>query len=161
LLYRAWPQGSPGYFISGRCSLGKISQVAPIDKLSVALAIVFSIAFLGETLTLKTAIGCNLYYSGNNYYHTLENQNFYRMNSFQSHKKLKMDTITMILIIGIFAGMFSGFIGIGGGLIVVPCLVYFLGMSQHTAQGTSLAMMLPPIGAIAVYNYYKAGVVDF
>jgi len=72
-----------------------------------------------------------------------------------------MDTITMILIIGIFAGMFSGFIGIGGGLIVVPCLVYFLGMSQHTAQGTSLAMMLPPIGAIAVYNYYKAGVVDF
>jgi uncharacterized membrane protein YfcA len=67
----------------------------------------------------------------------------------------------MILIIGIFAGMFSGFIGIGGGLIVVPCLVYFLGMSQHSAQGTSLAMMLPPIGAIAVYNYYKAGEVDF
>jgi len=72
-----------------------------------------------------------------------------------------MDTVIIILIIGVFAGMFSGFIGIGGGLIVVPCLVYFLGMSQHSAQGTSLAMMLPPIGAIAVYNYYKAGAVDF
>lgn len=83
------------------------------------------------------------------------------MNSAQPNKKLKMETVIVILIIGIVAGMFSGFIGIGGGLIVVPCLVYFLGMSQHIAQGTSLAMMLPPIGAIAVYNYYKAGVVDF
>jgi len=83
------------------------------------------------------------------------------MNSLQPFKKFKMDTIIIILIIGIFAGMFSGFIGIGGGLIVVPCLVYFLGMSQHSAQGTSLAMMLPPIGVMAVYNYYKAGAVDF
>ncbi|MBK9733323.1 MAG: sulfite exporter TauE/SafE family protein [Chitinophagaceae bacterium] len=72
-----------------------------------------------------------------------------------------METVVLILIIGIFAGIFSGFIGIGGGLIVVPCLVYFLSMEQHAAQGTSLAMMLPPIGAIAVYNYYKAGQVDF
>lgn len=72
-----------------------------------------------------------------------------------------METIVIILLIGIVAGTFSGFVGIGGGLIVVPCLVYFLGMSQHSAQGTSLAMMLPPIGAIAVYNYYKAGQVDF
>ena len=72
-----------------------------------------------------------------------------------------MDTIIIILIIGIVAGIFSGFIGIGGGLVVVPCLVFFLGMSQHNAQGTSLAMMLPPIGVMAVYNYYKAGAVDF
>jgi uncharacterized membrane protein YfcA len=83
------------------------------------------------------------------------------MNSLQPNKKLKMDTVVIILIIGIFAGMLSGFIGVGGGLIVVPCLAYILGMSQHGAQGTSLAMMLPPIGAIAVYNYYKAGHVDF
>lgn len=83
------------------------------------------------------------------------------MNLPESPKKLKMETIIVILLIGIFAGMFSGFIGIGGGLIVVPCLVYFLGMSQHNAQGTSLAMMLPPIGVMAVYNYYKAGQVDF
>lgn len=72
-----------------------------------------------------------------------------------------METAIIILIIGIFAGIFSGFIGIGGGLIVVPCLVYFLGMEQHAAQGTSLAMMLPPIGVMAVYNYYQAGQVDF
>ena len=83
------------------------------------------------------------------------------MNSLQTDKKLKMETIIIILVIGIVGGVFSGFIGIGGGLIVVPCLVYFLGMSQHSAQGTSLAMMLPPIGIAAVYNYYKAGEVDF
>jgi hypothetical protein len=74
---------------------------------------------------------------------------------------LRMNTILIILLIGAIAGMFSGFIGIGGGLIVVPCLVYFLGFSQHQAQGTSLAMMLPPIGVMAVYNYYKQGAVDF
>ena len=74
---------------------------------------------------------------------------------------LRMNTIVIILLIGAVAGMFSGFIGIGGGLIVVPCLVYFLGFSQHQAQGTSLAMMLPPIGIMAVYNYYKQGAVDF
>ena len=72
-----------------------------------------------------------------------------------------MTTAVLILIIGLLAGVFSGFIGIGGGLIVVPCLVYFLGMGQHAAQGTSLAMMLPPIGVLAVYNYHKAGQVDF
>src|SRR5260221_12713515 len=83
------------------------------------------------------------------------------MNSLHPYKKLKMDTIIIILIIGILAGMFGGFIGIGGGLVVVPCLVFFLGMSQHSAQGTSLAMMLAPIGAATIYNYYKAGEVDF
>ncbi|MEO8149726.1 MAG: sulfite exporter TauE/SafE family protein [Bacteroidia bacterium] len=72
-----------------------------------------------------------------------------------------MNTILIILIIGIIAGVFSGFIGIGGGLIVVPCLVFFLGFAQHKAQGTSLAMMLPPIGVMAVYNYHKQGAVDF
>ena len=71
-----------------------------------------------------------------------------------------MNQIFIILLIGIVAGVFSGFIGIGGGLIVVPCLVYFLGFSQHNAQGTSLAMMLPPIGVMAVYNYYQKGLVD-
>jgi uncharacterized membrane protein YfcA len=83
------------------------------------------------------------------------------MNSPQPYKKSTMETILIVLVIGAFAGAFGGFIGIGGGLIVVPCLVYFIGMSQHTAQGTSLAMMLPPIGVMAVYNYYKQGQVDF
>ncbi len=76
-------------------------------------------------------------------------------------KSTSMSSIILILVIGIVAGVFSGFIGIGGGLIIVPCLVYFFSMSQHAAQGTSLAMMLPPIGILAVYNYYKGGHVDF
>lgn len=68
--------------------------------------------------------------------------------------------ILIILLIGVLAGIFSGFIGIGGGLVIVPALVLLLGMTQHTAQGTSLAMMLPPIGILAVYNYHKEGMVD-
>ena len=72
-----------------------------------------------------------------------------------------MEYILIILAIGILAGMLSGFIGIGGGLVIVPALIYFFSMSQHAAQGTSLAMMLPPIGILAVYNYYKGGYVDF
>jgi uncharacterized protein len=90
-----------------------------------------------------------------------KNANNKSMLTYQTDKKLKMEIVIIILIVGIFAGIFSGFIGIGGGLIVVPCLVYFLGMNQHSAQGSSLAMMLPPIGVMAVYNYYKAGAVDF
>ncbi len=72
-----------------------------------------------------------------------------------------MTSIFIILVIGIIAGVFSGFIGIGGGLVIVPCLVYFFGMTQHAAQGTSLAMMLPPIGILAVLNYNQKGMVDW
>ena len=54
------------------------------------------------------------------------------------------------------AGILSGFIGVGGGLIIVPALVLALGLGQHEAQGTSLALMLPPIGILAAYNYWKA-----
>ena len=77
------------------------------------------------------------------------------------NKQMEITTVLIIIVIGIIAGAFSGFIGIGGGLIVVPALVFFLGFSQHEAQGTSLAMMLPPIGLLAVINYYKVGHVDF
>lgn len=66
----------------------------------------------------------------------------------------------LLILIGVSAGVLSGLIGVGGGIIVVPCLVYFLGMSQHGAQGTSLALMLPPIGILAAYNYHKAGALD-
>ncbi|MBL6646019.1 MAG: sulfite exporter TauE/SafE family protein [Flavobacteriales bacterium] len=69
-------------------------------------------------------------------------------------------TIVTLLLIGMCAGCLSGFIGIGGGLLIVPALMYFLGMSQMGAQGTSLALMLPPIGALAVMNYWKAGELD-
>lgn len=73
---------------------------------------------------------------------------------------MSLTTLAILVLIGISAGMLSGFVGIGGGVIIVPALVYILGMSQHGAQGTSLMLMLPPIGILAVYNYYKAGSVN-
>ena len=72
-------------------------------------------------------------------------------------------SITMLLIlivIGIFTGFMSGMLGIGGAIIMIPALILFLGLTQQTAQGTSLAVMLPPIGILAAYNYYKAGQVN-
>jgi uncharacterized protein len=71
-----------------------------------------------------------------------------------------METIVILLVIGLLAGILSGFIGVGGGIIMVPALVFFLGMNQHSAQGTTLAMMLLPVGILAVMNYYKSGYVD-
>ena len=70
-------------------------------------------------------------------------------------------TIIGLLIVGLAAGMLSSLVGIGGGTVVVPSLVIMFAMSQKMAQGTSLAMLLPPIGILAVINYYKAGYVDF
>ena len=70
---------------------------------------------------------------------------------------MSLSSIIILLIIGICAGILSGFVGVGGGMIIVPALVFFLGYTQHMAQGTSLAMMLPPIGILAVYNYYQTG----
>ena len=61
---------------------------------------------------------------------------------------------------GLIAGILSGFFGIGGGVIIVPVLIYFLGFSQHKATGTSLAVLLPPIGLAAVLEYYKNDNVD-
>lgn len=69
-------------------------------------------------------------------------------------------TIVILLLIGLAAGMLSGLVGIGGGIIIVPALVYFLGFSQHQAQGTSLGLLLPPVGVLAVANYYKQGLLD-
>lgn len=71
-----------------------------------------------------------------------------------------MTTIIILLCVGLMAGMLSGLVGVGGGIIIVPALVYFMGMSQHEAQGTSLSVLLLPVGVFAVYNYYKAGYVD-
>jgi uncharacterized membrane protein YfcA len=73
---------------------------------------------------------------------------------------METSTILILLIIGVAAGMLSGFVGVGGGILIVPALVFFLGFTQHQAQGTSLAMMIPPIGLLAVWNYYKAGQVN-
>lgn len=70
---------------------------------------------------------------------------------------MQTNTILILIAIGLTAGILSGFVGIGGGLLIVPALIFFLGMSQFEAQGTSLAMMLPPIGILAVINYAKTG----
>ena len=70
-----------------------------------------------------------------------------------------MQTIIVILI-GLGAGVLVGLMGIGGGIVVVPALVYLLRMDQHAAQGTSLFMLLPPIGLGALWTYWKKKAVD-
>jgi len=69
-------------------------------------------------------------------------------------------TVFLLIVIGLFAGVFSGMIGLGGGLVIIPALIYLLHMDQYSAQGTSLAIMLPPIGLMAAWNYYKAGALN-
>ena len=75
-------------------------------------------------------------------------------------KQFNMTTIIILLCIGLLAGILSGMIGIGGGVVIVPALVYFMSMNQQEAQGTSLAVLLLPVGILAVYYYYKAGFVN-
>ena len=74
---------------------------------------------------------------------------------------MTITTILGLLLIGLLSGLISSMVGIGGGTVIVPALVLMFAMSQKMAQGTSLAMLLPPIGVLAVINYYKAGYVDF
>jgi uncharacterized membrane protein YfcA len=66
-------------------------------------------------------------------------------------------TIGILILIGILAGMISGFVGVGGGLVIVPALMYFLSLNQFQAQGTSLAVLMLPVGFLGVINYYKTG----
>jgi hypothetical protein len=79
--------------------------------------------------------------------------------------KFKMEitttTVLILLAIGLFSGMLGGLVGIGGGIVLVPALIYFLGFSQLNAQGTSLALIMFPVGILAVINYYKQGHIDF
>ena len=70
---------------------------------------------------------------------------------------MEITTFITLLIIGLFAGIASGYVGIGGGIIIIPSLIYFLGLGQHQAQGVSLALMLPPIGVLAFYKYFQSG----
>lgn len=72
-----------------------------------------------------------------------------------------MNTVVVLLVLGVVAGFLSGLIGIGGGIVIVPVLVYFLAMDQKTAQGTTLFMFMLPIGILGVYTYYKGGNVDY
>jgi uncharacterized membrane protein YfcA len=72
-----------------------------------------------------------------------------------------MNHILILLIVGLVAGYLSGLIGIGGGIVIVPVLVYFLSMDQKAAQGTTLFMFMLPIGLLGVWNYYKEGQMNY
>ncbi|MGB0886605.1 MAG: TSUP family transporter [Vicingaceae bacterium] len=74
---------------------------------------------------------------------------------------MSISTLIILICIGLFAGVIGGMLGIGGGLIIIPCLVYFLGLSQFEAQGTSIATLLLPIGILAAYNYHRADVINW
>jgi len=74
--------------------------------------------------------------------------------------KMSISMLLILIVIGIITGVMAGMLGIGGAIIMIPALVLLMGFSQQTAQGTSLAVMLPPIGILAAYNYYKAGQVN-
>ena len=74
--------------------------------------------------------------------------------------KMSTGVLLLLIVIGIVTGFTAGMLGIGGAIIMIPALVFMLGLSQQTAQGTSLAVMLPPIGILAAWNYYKAGNVN-
>jgi len=78
-----------------------------------------------------------------------------------NQKNISMEMIFYLILTGLAAGFLGGMVGIGGGVIIVPALVLLLGLSQHNAQGISLAMMLFPVGILGVINYYKQGYVDF
>ena len=73
---------------------------------------------------------------------------------------MSVSMLLILLAIGLITGVMAGMLGIGGAIIMVPALVFIMGFSQQMAQGTSLAVMLPPIGIIAAYNYWKAGQVN-
>ncbi len=74
---------------------------------------------------------------------------------------MTIQTAVILICIGMFAGILSGFVGVGGGVIIVPALVYTLGFPQHLAQGTSLFILLLPVGVLAVFNYYKTGNINW
>jgi uncharacterized membrane protein YfcA len=78
----------------------------------------------------------------------------------KNHINMSVTTLLILILIGLLTGALAGMLGIGGAIIMVPALVFIMGFGQHLAQGTSLAVMLPPIGIIAAYNYFKAGQVN-
>ena len=74
---------------------------------------------------------------------------------------MTVEQLIILICIGLLSGILAGMLGVGGAIIVIPALVIFLGLTQHQAQGTSLAFMVPPIGILAAWNYWKAGHVNW
>ena len=73
---------------------------------------------------------------------------------------MNINELIILIVIGLAGGFISGSFGVGGGIVIVPALVFILGLTQHQAQGTSLAMMLAPIGLLAAWNYYRSGYIN-
>jgi uncharacterized membrane protein YfcA len=71
--------------------------------------------------------------------------------------KMDIQTVLILLLIGLIAGFASGMVGIGGGILIIPALIFFLGLTQHQAQGATLGLLLMPVGFLAAINYYKTG----
>jgi len=82
------------------------------------------------------------------------------MNS-NSNNHMSFTTLLFLALIGLLAGIISGFVGIGGGMIMVPAMIYFFQYNQFQAQGTSLAVLMMPVGIFAVINYHQAGHIQF
>ena len=74
---------------------------------------------------------------------------------------MSISTFAVLIIIGLLAGILSGLVGVGGGIIIIPLLIILLGLTQHQAQGTAIFAMLPPIGILAAMNYFKQGFVKW
>lgn len=74
---------------------------------------------------------------------------------------MTVSQLLILIIIGLLSGLLAGVFGIGGAIIVIPALIIVLGLTQHEAQGTSLAFMLPPVGILAAWNYWKGGYVNW
>ena len=74
---------------------------------------------------------------------------------------LTLGIIVMLILIGFFAGVLSGLVGVGGGIVIVPCLVFFLAFTQKMAQGTSLALLTLPVVILGMLQYFKQGHIDF
>ena len=77
-----------------------------------------------------------------------------------NERKMTTETILIVITIGLAAGILGGMVGVGGGIVMVPAMVFFLAFSQQKAQGTSLALMLFPVGILGVWTYYRKGFVD-
>ena len=76
-------------------------------------------------------------------------------------RRMDIQVVLSLVLIGVLAGILSGLVGVGGGVIMVPLLVFLLGFNQHQAQGTSLAVLVVPVTAVAVYTYHKEGFIDW
>jgi len=74
---------------------------------------------------------------------------------------MSLAEISILIVSGLLAGFVAGTLGVGGGIVIVPTLVFIMGMTQHQAQGTSLAVLLFPIGILAVINYTREGYVNY